>query len=267
MSAAKNHPYHIVDPSPWPFLGSMAAFILAIGVILWAKDFGPWVLFGGTVFLAYTLWGWWRDVSAESMVPGTHTPVVRKGFRYGMVFFIASEIMFFAAFFWAYFDAAVSPAESIGFSWPPKGLETFDPYQLPFFNTVVLLLSGTTITWAHHLLIDGDIKGATEKTAYTVILGLIFTACQAFEYMHAPFVLDENVYTSTFFLATGFHGAHVIIGTIFLAVCYQRLRKGHFTKDNHFGFEAAAWYWHFVDVVWLFLFASIYIWGYGGPVH
>jgi heme/copper-type cytochrome/quinol oxidase subunit 3 len=266
MSATKNHPYHIVDPSPWPFLSSMAAFFLVSGIILWIRDFGPWVMIGATGLLIYTLWNWWKDVTDESMTEGLHPPIVRQGFRYGMVFFIASEVMFFAVFFWAYFNAGINPSESIGSVWPPKGLQTFDPYQLPLLNTVILLLSGTTVTWAHHLLIDGDSKGAVEKTAYTVLLGMLFTVCQAFEYMHAPFSLSENIYTSAFFIATGFHGAHVIIGTIFLAVCYKRLEKGHFTKDDHFGFEAAAWYWHFVDVVWLFLFFSIYIWGYSGIV-
>jgi cytochrome c oxidase subunit 3 len=267
MSATKNHPYHLVDPSFWPFFSSMATFIIPIGIILWATDRGPWLLIVGMLFLLYILYKWWVDVINESITPGVHSSVVRKGFRYGMVFFICSEVMFFVAFFWAYFDAAIGPMESIGFSWPPEGLVTFDPFRVPLLNTLILLLSGTTVTWAHHLLLENDIKGAIDKTAYTVILGLIFTACQAFEYLNAPFSLSDNVYTSAFFIATGFHGVHVIIGTIFLAVCYNRLRSGHFTKNDHFGFEAASWYWHFVDVVWLFLFVSIYIWGQGSVLH
>jgi len=261
MSSEKNHPYHIVDPSIWPLLCSIAAFFSVVGVIAWARDMGPWLLIGSLITLLVLAGKWWSDVISESITPGLHNNVVHNGFRYGMVLFICSEVMFFVAFFWAYFDAAFSPMESIGSVWPPKGLVTFNPYELPLTNTIILLLSGTTVTWAHHLILESDNKGAIEKTGYTVILGMLFTCCQAFEYMHAPFSFGDNVYSSAFFLATGFHGAHVIIGTTFLAVCFYRLRKGHFTKDDHFGFEAAAWYWHFVDVVWLFLFFAIYIWG------
>ena len=263
MSTVKNHPYHLVNPSWWPFLGSFAVFIIPIGIIDWARGSAPSILLVGMFLLLCVLNKWWSDVTTESITPGVHSSIVRKGFRYGMVLFICSEVMFFVAFFWAYFDAAIGPMESIGSTWPPQGLVTFNPYQIPFFNTVILLLSGVTVTWAHHLLVAGDITAAAEKTAYTVMLGMLFTICQAFEYMHAPFALSDNVYTSAFFIATGFHGAHVIIGTIFLAVCYNRLKKNHFSKDDHFGFEAASWYWHFVDVVWLFLFISIYIWGSG----
>jgi len=261
MSSEKNHPYHIVDPSIVPFVTSIASFFSVVGIVVWARDMGPWLMIGAIIGLIGILYKWWSDVTSESMTPGLHNPVVHTGFRYGMVLFISSEVMFFFAFFWAYFDAAINPMESIGSVWPPKGLVTFNPYELPLMNTIILLLSGTTVTWAHHLLLESDNKGAIEKTAFTVLLGMLFTSCQAYEYMHAPFSFGDNVYTSAFFLATGFHGFHVIIGTTFLAVCLQRLRKNHFTKDDHFGFEAAAWYWHFVDVVWLFLFFAVYIWG------
>jgi cytochrome c oxidase subunit 3 len=192
-----------------------------------------------------------------------------------MIMFIASEVMFFVAWFWAYFDAALFPHEAkqvlrTAYThgvWPPVGIETFDPWHLPLFNTLVLLLSGTTVTWAHHALIEGDRDGLKKGLALTVALGLLFSFCQYLEYSEAPFTFSNSIYGATFFMATGFHGFHVIIGTIFLAVCLGRAAAGHFTPKQHFGFEAAAWYWHFVDVVWLFLFACIYVWGHGAPHH
>jgi cytochrome c oxidase subunit 3 len=200
-----------------------------------------------------------------------HTPIVRIGLRYGMVLFIASEVMFFVAFFWAYFHFALFPEHVSGAAapavWPPKGTYTFDPWSLPFLNTMILLLSGCTVTWAHHSLLNNDRKGLIQGLGLTVVLGIIFTALQAYEYAVAPFKFTGGVYPSTFFLATGFHGFHVIVGTTFLAVCFFRALKGHFTPQRHFGFEAAAWYWHFVDVVWLFLFICIYWWGAGEIAH
>jgi cytochrome c oxidase subunit 3 len=257
------HEYHLVEPSPWPIVGSIGAFALAVGGVMWMTGLwggGPWVFFIGVAFVAYTMIGWWRDIIKESL-RGDYTPVVRLHLRYGMVLFIASEVMFFAAWFWAYFNAALFP-ESHGFAaWPPEGIETFDPWHLPLINTLILLTSGTTVTWAHHALLKGDRKGLIQGLWLTVLLGISFTAVQAYEYGHAAFDFAGHIYGATFFMATGFHGAHVIIGTIFLAVCLWRAHQGHFTKQRHFGFEAAAWYWHFVDVVWLFLFACIYVWG------
>jgi cytochrome c oxidase subunit 3 len=193
-----------------------------------------------------------------------------------MMMFIASEVMFFAAWFWAYFDAALyandpqlySRIENLGGVWPPKGIETLDPWHLPLLNTLILLTSGTTVTWAHHALLENDRQGLKIGLWLTVLLGLVFTGVQAYEYAHASFGFKGNIYGATFFMATGFHGFHVIVGTIFLTVCLLRANRGDFTPRQHFGFEAAAWYWHFVDVVWLFLFVSIYVWGgWGAPVH
>jgi cytochrome c oxidase subunit 3 len=178
-----------------------------------------------------------------------------------MTLFIASEVMFFVAWFWAYFDASLFPNEFTGNVWPPKDIETFDPWDIPLINTLVLLLSGTTVTWAHHSLLEGDRKGFINGLICTVALGAFFTLLQIYEYQHASFSFSGHIYGATFYMATGFHGFHVVVGTIFLAVCLWRGKLGHFTKEHHFGFEAAAWYWHFVDVVWLFLFAAIYIWG------
>ncbi len=190
--------------------------------------------------------------------------MVRLGLRYGMMFFITSEVMFFVAFFWAFFNFALFPEHVAGAKemiWPPEGIHTFAPFHIPFLNTMILLLSGTTVTWAHHSLIENDRKGLVTGLLLTVLLGLSFTGFQALEYSHAPFHFGGTIYPSVFFLATGFHGFHVIVGTLFLIVCFLRASSGEFTPERHFGFEAAAWYWHFVDVVWLFLFVCIYWWG------
>jgi cytochrome c oxidase subunit 3 len=260
------HPYHLVDPSPWPLLSAFAGGLLVTGIILLAHYGMQWPLYAGVLSLLVCMFGWWRDVLKESRTPGLHSAVVRLGLRYGMILFIASEVMFFVAFFWAYFHFALYPEHVSGAAraiWPPEGIKTFDPWHLPFLNTMILLLSGCTVTWAHHGLLKGDRRALVVGLALTVLLGVIFTGLQVWEYMIAPFPFTGGIYPSTFFLATGFHGFHVIVGTIFLAVCLFRAMAGHFTPEKHFGFEAAAWYWHFVDVVWLFLFVSIYWWGAG----
>jgi len=267
-SHAKHHDYHLVNPSPWPVVGSLSALVLAIGAVQYFHFETPWVMIIGLAGVLYTMLAWWRDVINEAQ-GGDHTPVVQLHHRYGMILFIASEVMFFVAWFWAYFDASLYPGEAIqaarteltGGQWPPDGIETFDPWHLPLINTLVLLTSGTTVTWAHHALQHGDREGLKWGLVLTVALGVLFTIFQIFEYQHAAFGFSGHIYGATFFMATGFHGFHVFVGTVFLLVCLLRALAGHFTTQNHFGFEAAAWYWHFVDVVWLFLFVVIYILG------
>ena len=257
----KGHDFHLVDPSPWPALGALSALVMAVGLVWFLHEGPPWILIVGSLMVLYTMFVWWRDVIREATNEGHHTPVVQLHHRYGMVMFIASEVMFFMAWFWAYFNAAIYPTEAMGGTWPPEGVETFDPWHLPLLNTLILLTSSTTVTWAHHAVREGNKSGAVQGLLITVILGAIFTGVQAFEYAIAPFEFTGGIYGSTFFMATGFHGAHVIIGTIFLVVCLFRAMGDHFKPDHHFGLEAAAWYWHFVDVVWLFLFSFIYVWG------
>jgi cytochrome c oxidase subunit 3 len=273
----KHHDYHLVNPSPWPLVGSMSGFVMTTGAVLWMKSLtianlavGPYVFFAGLLGVLYTMLSWWRDVVHEANT-GDHTRVVQLSHRYGMMMFIASEVMFFVAWFWAYFEAALYSADPIqasrveftGGLWPPKGVEAFDPWHLPLLNTLILLTSGTTITWAHHALLNNDRKGVKYGLWLTIALGALFSCVQAYEYGHAHFGFSGSIYAATFFMATGFHGAHVLIGTIFLAVCLYRIYLGQFTTKQHLGFEFAAWYWHFVDVVWLFLFAAIYVWGSG----
>ena len=260
-------PYHLVDPSPWPITGALGGGLTVLGIVF-AAHYGSYALLAlGLVVVLATMFFWWRDVLRESRTPGLHTPVVRLGLRYGMTLFIASEVMFFVAFFWAYFHFALYPEHVVGDTagiWPPPGIHTFDPFHIPFLNTLILLLSGTTITWAHHSLIENDRRGLILGLGLTVLLGISFTSFQIAEYSSAPFhFYGGGVYPAVFFLATGFHGFHVIVGTCFLIVCFFRARAGQFTPQRHFGFEAAAWYWHFVDVVWLFLFVCIYWWGAG----
>lgn len=267
---------------------------------MWMKEHphGMWVFLTGLAATLFCMASWWVDVIKEANA-GDHTPVVQLHLRYGMILFIASEVMFFVGWFWAWFDFALFPAaiavsgehasvveilEGAVATFPPKGMEVMNAFHLPLLNTFILLLSGTTITWAHHGLIHnqrgGEMKGlwgfigvgendVVKKGLWlTIILGLIFSAIQAYEYAHAPFVFGKSNYSSAFYMATGFHGFHVIVGTLFLMVCLLRAYQGDFTPRQHFGFEAAAWYWHFVDVVWLFLFVVVYVWGSAGaPVH
>ena len=271
MAGAKNHPYHILPPSVWPLVGAFSALAFTGGLVMWMHDyaFGGYVAGAGLIAILFVMLSWWTDVVREAHA-GDHTPIVQLHLRYGMILFIASEVMFFVAWFWAWFNAALFPsaAESIGGVWPPHNQEVMDPFGFPLLNTLILLCSGTTVTWAHHALIHGDREGLKKGLMATIALGILFSFIQAYEYWEAPFGFADNIYTSAFFMATGFHGFHVIVGTIFLIVCLIRANKGHFTPQQHFGFEAAAWYWHFVDVVWLFLFICIYIWGsWGAAVH
>jgi cytochrome c oxidase subunit 3 len=263
----KNHPYHILPPSIWPFAGGLGAVVMLSGAVLWFHEHGPWVFLIGLVLVLYTMFSWWSDVIAEGEA-GEHSQIVQIGLRYGMLLFIISEVMFFAAWFWSFFKHAMYPMGEIEGTrvlpgeWPPVGIETFDPWHLPFINTLILLCSGCAATWAHHALVEeNDREQVKWGLMLAIALGLLFTTFQVYEYAHAHFGFAGNIYGANFFMATGFHGAHVIIGTVFLAVCLLRVYLGHFTPDNHVGFEAAAWYWHFVDVVWLFLFAAVYIWG------
>nr|AXS65905.1 cytochrome c oxidase subunit 3 [Tenebrionoidea sp. 15 KM-2017] len=257
----KNHPYHLVDVSPWPILGSLSALIMMTGIIKWFHLFAPNLLVLGMIMMMLIMYQWWRDIVRESTFQGHHTFTVTMGLRWGMILFITSEVFFFISFFWGFFHSSLSPSIDIGMIWPPKGIQPFNPTQIPLLNTLILLTSGLTVTWAHHSLMENNYKQALNSLMLTVLLGIYFTLLQAFEYMESPFTIADSVYGSSFFMATGFHGIHVIIGTTFLMICLLRHIKNHFSSTHHFGFEASAWYWHFVDVVWLFLYISIYWWG------
>jgi cytochrome c oxidase subunit 3 len=259
----QRHPFHLVDPSPWPFAVSCAALMVTTSAVMYMHHYqhsGYFLLFGAFALIFVTFL-WWRDVVREATFQGHHTKAVQTGMRMSMILFIMSEVMFFFAFFWAFFASSLSPAIEIGGIWPPPGIAVLDPWNIPLLNTAILLLSGATCTWAHHSIVSGNRENSILGLGLTIALGAIFTGFQGLEYYEANFTISDSIYGSIFFMATGFHGFHVLIGSIFLFVCFIRLLQHHFTREHHFGFEGAVMYWHFVDVVWLFLFVAIYWWG------
>jgi len=272
VDSGVKQPWHLVRPSIWPLLGALAAGVMMGCLVMYmhkdqlhlgslSLDIGAKGALAGLIGILVVMFLWWRDIIHEAFGEKAHSKPVKRGLHYGMALFISSEVMFFVAFFWAYFSAALYPPAILGGVWPPANIPTADPFDMPFFMTLILLLSGTTVTWAHAAVLRNNRRALVTALALTVALGLSFTTCQAWEYMHTDFSLKSGMFGSTFFMATGFHGLHVIIGTIFLAVCLWRSKEGQFSSDSHFGLTAAAWYWHFVDVVWLFLFIFIYYYG------
>jgi cytochrome c oxidase subunit 3 len=257
------HPYHLVDPSPWPFIISFGLFFFTFGTAMFFHGYtgGKILTFTGFSIIILVFYTWLRDIVREAVYEGQHTKQVQLGLRNGMLLFIFSELLFFISFFWAFFHSALAPTPEIGSLWPPLGIETINAWGVPLLNTIILLSSGATITWAHHAIVYGDRKNAILSLVITISLAVFFTLIQGLEYVESTFSISDSIYGTTFFLLTGFHGLHVIIGTIFIIVSTVRLINHHFTKQHHFGFEAAAWYWHFVDVVWLFLFVAVYWWG------
>ena len=255
------HPYHLVDQSPWPYLASIFGFGLVTGLVRIFHFFELHLLLFRLFMLLILVTQWWRDISREGRNLGSHSFVVELGLRRGIILFIISEIFFFLSFFWRYFHRRLSPTIEVGRVWPPTGIAVFNPLGVPLLNRVILLTSGASVTWSHHSLSVGLHGQAIQRLALTIILGGYFTVLQAYEYYEARFNIGDRVYGSTFFLATGFHGLHVIVGTIFLGATLLRIYLGTFSHRHHFGFEASAWYWHFVDVVWLFLYVRVYWWG------
>nr|YP_009488481.1 cytochrome c oxidase subunit III [Dendrothrips minowai]AWD37105.1 cytochrome c oxidase subunit III [Dendrothrips minowai] len=260
----KMHPFHLVSYSPWPILGSIQLFnvVLITAFMFNSKQisfFQNNILSIVILFLVSVFW--WRDIIRESTYENEHTKEVLTGMKIGMMLFITFEVFFFVSFFWAYFHFSLSPDIFIGQKWPSLGIQSFDPMGIPLLNTLILLSSGVSLTSSHHLMIVGQKKKSNLYLILTIILGIYFSILQWIEYKEASFSIADSIYGSTFFMATGFHGLHVLIGTIFLLVCSIRLMMNHFSSNHHFGFEAASWYWHFVDVVWLFLYMFIYWWG------
>jgi len=261
MSNIIRHPYHIVDESPWPLLRSIGGLYTTTGIVSWFHLNSLTLFFTGILLLIIVSFQWWRDISREGSLQGLHTAITELGLRWGIVLFIVSEVFFFVRFFWAFFHRSLAPSIEVGRVWPPIGVQVFNPFQVPLLNTIVLLSSGVRVTWAHHSLMSGEHTQILDGLMITVVLGIYFTILQGLEYYEASFTFADSIYGSTFFIATGFHGIHVLVGTIFLLVTLIRHTKCEFRISHHFGFEAAAWYWHFVDVVWLFLYLVIYWWG------
>jgi len=264
MVVKRYHPFHIVTQSPWPILTSVAVFITALGATMYmhAYQYGGFILFGGILHLIGAMAFWWRDVIREATFEGMHTRRVQAGTRLAFVLFIVSEVMFFFGFFWAFFHSALAPAIAIGCRWPPIAIIPFNPMGIPLVNTVFLLLSGATITYTHACLVKGDWAKTFFGFCETLMYAVGFTGLQCEEYLTATFAISDGIYGSVFYMITGLHGFHVIIGTLFIAVCFIRFLKAHFTRTHHLGFEFSAWYWHFVDVVWLFVYVTLYWWSY-----
>ncbi len=257
------HPFHLVSPSPWPIYTCIGLLTLTTSGVLTMHGFSDANIFlmSALVSVILSMSFWWRDVISEGTYLGNHTLAVQKGLNMGVALFIVSEALFFLAIFWAFFHSALSPTVELGGHWPPMGIEAINPFELPLLNTVILLSSGVTVTYAHHSLIQGNRVGALYGLVATVILAVIFTAFQGVEYSVSSFTISDGAFGTCFYFGTGFHGLHVIIGTAFLAVGLWRVLAYHVTDNHHLGLESAILYWHFVDVVWLFLFVSIYYWG------
>nr|QLD97172.1 cytochrome c oxidase subunit 3 [Ixodes rubicundus] len=254
------HPFHMVNKSPWPFTSCISSLMLTISTILMLHFSFSFMIFLTLMILLSTLFQWWRDVSREASFQGWHSSNVILGLKLGMILFIVSEIFFFISFFWAFFHSSLSPNIEIGSMWPPKNILPFNPFEIPLLNTTILISSGISVSWTHHSIINKNYKEAFNSLLITITLGLTFTILQGWEYYQAQFSMSDSIFGSTFFMTTGFHGIHVIIGTLFLIVSLIRINKNLISSSHHFGFEAAAWYWHFVDVVWLFLFTFMYWW-------
>jgi len=257
------HPFHLVSPSPWPIYTCMSLLTLTTSGVLTMHTFSNAGLFLMFAFISLvtSMSFWWRDVISEGTYLGNHTLAVQRGLNMGVALFIVSEALFFLAIFWAFFHSALSPTVELGAQWPPMGIEAINPFELPLLNTVILLSSGVTVTYAHHSLIQGNRSGALYGLLATVILAVIFTGFQGVEYSVSSFTISDGAFGSCFYFGTGFHGLHVMIGTAFIAVGLWRVLAYHSTENHHLGLESAILYWHFVDVVWLFLFISIYYWG------
>nr|YP_004222610.1 cytochrome c oxidase subunit III [Notodoris gardineri]ABL09057.1 cytochrome c oxidase subunit III [Notodoris gardineri] len=254
-------PFHLVEYSPWPLLNSFGVLCMPTGLVYYIRHGDATLLILGALAVSLISYLWWRDVVRESTFQGHHTSYVVTGLKAGFILFIVSEVCFFFSFFWAYFHSSLAPTLEIGSVWPPVGIATLSPFQVPLLNTSVLILSGVSVTWTHHSLEEGNHKSALQGLFLTLALGFYFLWLQYGEYSETAFSIADSVYGSTFFIATGFHGLHVMVGASFLTVCFVRMAAFHFDKSHHLGFLAAAWYWHFVDVVWLFLYVSIYWWG------
>nr|YP_010586490.1 cytochrome c oxidase subunit III [Pseudoneureclipsis sibuyana]UZZ44291.1 cytochrome c oxidase subunit III [Pseudoneureclipsis sibuyana] len=260
MKNTFNHPFHLVNYSPWPIMSALSLMTSMSGMINWFHEKSPTLLMIGLSMTVMTSIQWWRDMTRESTFQGMHTKMVTLNMKYGMILFIISEVLFFSSFFWAFFHNSLSPDTLMGNNWPPKNIEPFNPFKIPLLNTLILLSSGITVTWTHNSMINNKLNKALISLTITIILGIYFTMIQMIEYMNSPFSISDSIYGSTFFMTTGFHGLHVIIGTIFLFTSMMRMKMNHLSQSHHFGFEAAAWYWHFVDIVWLFLFSFMYWW-------
>jgi len=260
----EKHLFHIVDHSPWPIFAAFSALFMTFGgtMVMHSYSYGTFILKLGLITLILTLYGWFRDVIREGLEEGHHTLIVQGGMKMGMILFIVSEVMFFFSFFWGFFHSALVPSIEIGAMWPPYQLAAIDPWSLPYLNTLLLLTSGVYLTISHEWLLKNDRETTLVTLDIVYLVGIVFILLQGVEYQDAPFSISDGVFGSVFYMATGFHGFHVGMGSIMLIIMRERLSIDHMNYRKHVGFECAAWYWHFVDVVWIGLWLMIYYWGY-----
>jgi cytochrome c oxidase subunit 3 len=260
MKLNSYHPYHLVDYSPWPLLRSFSVIFLLSSLIYWFHNYSISILIIRLPLVLNCIYQWWRDTTRERTYQGLHSLKVLLNIKWGIILFILSEILFFFSFFWSFFHRSLSPTIELGLLWPSKGVIPFNAFQIPLLNTIILLTSGIAVTWRHHEIINNNLTQSKNSLIICILLGIYFTLLQAYEYIEARFSIRDRVYGSVFFITTGFHGLHVIIGTTFLIICLIRIILNNFSIAHHFGYEAAIWYWHFVDVVWLFLYIFLYWW-------
>lgn len=259
--ASLKTPFLALGGSFWPLILSISLLILTLNLVLWFHlKVSLLIVLVSLSLVTSLIFVWWRDVIRESIL-GFHTRKLELRIRSGFLLFILSEVFFFVSFFWAFYDASLSPTVELGIVWPPLGILPLEVYSIPLLNTVILLSSGVSVTWAHHSLINNYFMDSVLSLGFTIVLGIYFLAMQYVEYSESAFSLADGIYGTTFFLCTGFHGFHVIVGTLYLSYVFMLILRGFLLYNHHFSFEAAAWYWHFVDVVWLFLYLSIYWWG------
>nr|YP_010963554.1 cytochrome c oxidase subunit III [Hemicentrus obliquus]WKZ08037.1 cytochrome c oxidase subunit III [Hemicentrus obliquus] len=256
-----NHPFHLVEKSPWPITSSMGVMTLASGIINLIYNSNYFLMLMGTMITLLSMTQWWRDVIRESTFQGLHSNNVIKNMKMGMILFIISEVMLFSSFFWAFFHSSLSPSIEIGMNWPPMNIKSFNPLSVPLLNTMILLSSGISLTWAHSSLLTNNYSQSIKSMLITIILGIYFSIIQTYEYIQATFSISDSIFGASFFMTTGLHGLHVIVGTTFILISMKRLMSLHYSKKHHVGFECSAWYWHFVDVVWLLLYVTMYWWG------
>nr|AZL93483.1 cytochrome c oxidase subunit 3 [Synergus sp. ZJUH_2016033] len=262
MKIFYNHPYHLVSMSPWPLLTSLSIFISMMGSIMMFNNKNFLIMMMGLMSIILCSYQWWRDIIRESTFQGMHTKKIYKLLKLSMFLFIITELLFFISFFWTYFHSSLSPNIEIGSNWPPMNIYQFNPYEIPLLNTIILLSSGVTITYSHYSILMNKKMNSLISLLMTLMLGMLFTLIQLYEYNMSSFCLSDSIYGSLFFMTTGFHGLHVLIGSLFLFIMLMRMFKNHLSNYHHYGFEAASWYWHFVDVIWIIVYSMIYWWNY-----
>nr|YP_010999046.1 cytochrome c oxidase subunit III [Pealius mori]WPM91804.1 cytochrome c oxidase subunit III [Pealius mori]CAD5105721.1 cytochrome c oxidase subunit 3 [Pealius mori] len=256
-----NHFFHLVNFSPWPIL--MAFNLINVGssiiIMILNKELIPVSI--AVILVLMIKFQWWRDVVREALYEGAHSKMVKQGISMGVLSFIISELCFFVSFFWMYFYLSLSPDMVMGMVWPPAGITSVNFLDIPLLNTLILLASGFFITWSHYSLMKSSDSEMKISYVTAILLGIYFFIIQMYEYYELSFDLSDSAFGSSFFILTGFHGFHVVVGILFLSVNFKRLINNNFSMMYPMGFEYSIWYWHFVDVVWLFLYLFLYWWG------